>query len=544
MAAPSLTVLVLVALILVIAAIWMLQRRANELCRRTLEQFRSKGWSALIAEGNIKARSRRAGEVLCEIVAETFHCERVLALRMRPDGMEMQAAAGVVIEKPETLRFVPSEGLVDLLGTGTSIFDLPTLSKYLPPQTVVTLRDAGFLHGCGIYSDRRLDGFCFFKDPSPSKRRALRRTIVDLMPLTAFVWQTGDRLGAGEATESADVPQSKEQLTTAMFKAIRFRHADTLVKKLVTMIQKQMQLERMAFVFASNSQVSDTHVVAEGLPMAFELPTGFSFSQAFGRVAGLRPFEPIEATERGEVPSAIQHRLESCGLAHVTPIPLSSRRMGIMAWSDGRKVDEVAKHIEALYQPVCELVENAEAFEILQELSYTDPLTGLANQRYFQRRLREELTRAGRYRRSLAFILIDLDDLKVINDSHGHQAGDDVLRRMGAILKDSVRSIDVVVRYGGDEFGIIMPETTEADCERFMVRLQKAFSTEHILAGPRQERITYQMSMGGAIFPHHGTKSEQLVFAADMALLKAKDTGRNTWRLFSPELLNAPEARS
>ncbi|MCK4403878.1 MAG: GGDEF domain-containing protein, partial [candidate division Zixibacteria bacterium] len=142
--------------------------------------------------------------------------------------------------------------------------------------------------------------------------------------------------------------------------------------------------------------------------------------------------------------------------------------------TDGAKYRQIDLDILAILVDMGVITyRNIKRFKSIEELSYTDSITGLYNYRYFYKRLTEEVFRAKRFGRKLAFVIFDIDDFKIYNDTYGHQAGDQLLKQLGELLSNTVRSIDVVSRYGGEEFCVIMPESDQQECLKFTERLRK-----------------------------------------------------------------------
>ena len=167
-------------------------------------------------------------------------------------------------------------------------------------------------------------------------------------------------------------------------------------------------------------------------------------------------------------------------------------------------------------------------FETTERESLSDPLTGLANRRFFQEILLRELRRGQRSNQPLALIIADIDHFKGVNDTYGHGVGDEVLEQIGGIMLASVRATDFVIRYGGEEFVVLMPETRAADAVAVANKLRKTIN-DTILESTSRPGMTLKVSIsaGVATFPADGQTGEQLILRADRALYWAKEHGRN-----------------
>lgn len=179
---------------------------------------------------------------------------------------------------------------------------------------------------------------------------------------------------------------------------------------------------------------------------------------------------------------------------------------------------------------------NASLYDEVIELSYTDGMTDLHNYRYFEMRLKEEILRHTRNKQGVSLIILDVDHFKNYNDTLGHQAGDEVLRKLANILKNTVRENDIVARYGGEEFAVILPSVGRDGviilAERIRSQIaETAFENENV-----QPMGILSVSVGTASLPIDASTSTDLIYKADTALYAAKHDGRNCVKQYSPEL--------
>jgi len=168
-------------------------------------------------------------------------------------------------------------------------------------------------------------------------------------------------------------------------------------------------------------------------------------------------------------------------------------------------------------------IQNAHYVERVKQLAYLDGLTGIFNRRFFELRIADEIERARRFNAGLGVIMIDIDQFKRLNDEFGHLLGDEVLRQASSLFHQQLRKIDVVCRYGGEEFAILLSQTSLQHSLMVAEKLRRMVETWQFPGVSRPVTI----SAGTANYPNHGTTRDELVQAADAGLYAAKQAGRN-----------------
>lgn len=182
--------------------------------------------------------------------------------------------------------------------------------------------------------------------------------------------------------------------------------------------------------------------------------------------------------------------------------------------------------LSLLVEPGAIAIENAILYKRSTKMSFTDYLTGLFNGRYLDMALQREVKRARRYGSQVSVVFLDLDGFKSVNDAHGHLAGSRALVEVGAAIRETVREIDIVSRYGGDEFTVILPQTGPEGAVIIAERIRKAIEDRVFLKGiGHHVRLT--ASFGVACFPQHAQTREELIQKADHAMYQIKDREKN-----------------
>jgi diguanylate cyclase (GGDEF)-like protein len=178
------------------------------------------------------------------------------------------------------------------------------------------------------------------------------------------------------------------------------------------------------------------------------------------------------------------------------------------------------------------IADKIKLFQETQRLAITDGLTGIYNARFFYDELEKEIARSERYSTPFSLALFDIDDFKLINDTYGHQAGDEVLRDVADMIMKASRKSDIVARYGGEEFISILPNTSKEEAYKHSCRIKEAVEGKNYL-GENSVRLT--ISGGISTFPGDAEDAKSLLYASDMALYKAKAAGKKTIYCYGQE---------
>jgi len=228
---------------------------------------------------------------------------------------------------------------------------------------------------------------------------------------------------------------------------------------------------------------------------------------------------------------ASNYRTNNCA---IVPLICQDRVVGVVNLADKMQNESFGCKdialIELFGQLVGASIGNIKLFEKIQRQATTDGLTGLVNHKTFYEILERELWRSRRYGGQIALIMVDIDNLKEINDAHGHRAGDKVIREISRRIKECIRQIDTAARYGGDEFAIILPNTSLNDAVVVAKRM-----VDVVARSPtswKKEQIALSISVGLGQYDSD-TNPEDITSRSDQALYAAKQAGKNTVKIFN-----------
>jgi diguanylate cyclase (GGDEF)-like protein len=225
------------------------------------------------------------------------------------------------------------------------------------------------------------------------------------------------------------------------------------------------------------------------------------------------------------------------------PMAYQGKVVGVMNFFrpvvDAFSEDEI-RLLQSVANQAAMAIANARLHEQTVELSLTDALTGVYNRRHLFSRLEMELTRAGRFEHELSLVMIDVDHFKKYNDTHGHPAGDLVLKQVASILAGAVRKVDTVARYGGEEFAVLLPKEGRAGAVEVAEKLRRAVASARFPHAGTQPAGKITISVGVASYPADAAELAKLVDCADSALYAAKKAGRDNVQAFAAGMQDNP----
>ena len=217
-------------------------------------------------------------------------------------------------------------------------------------------------------------------------------------------------------------------------------------------------------------------------------------------------------------------QLEKLQAKSIVPLKYRQRLVGLLILDTSRALSKLSKDEKTLLQSLFGQLTIALENKRLYTEAVTDSLTELYNHKFFKKRLREEIERTQRYHHPLSLLMIDVDNFKVINDRHGHQVGNKVLKAIADILKFNMRLVDISARYGGEEFAIILPETPLSGAKVAAERLRRVIENS-----VKVDKTKITISIGISSYEKSNTQMaiEQFIKQADEQLYRAKYEGRN-----------------
>lgn len=352
------------------------------------------------------------------------------------------------------------------------------------------------------------------------------------------------RKAEAELQRYREEEESRRHLVEVLHEVMGNLPSEEIFHLLVRRLARALSLSHASVILANPGDRTGVVATAFEQPQLHDLSIDLNkypevISALNGRIPVLIPdltYSPLYASMREKW--AIEGTEVNIRSVMAVPFPLDDAKMGVFLL---RRTVETPKFdaadvefAETVVKSGVAAIQRAHAIETtradnhrLEALAQTDPLTGLVNRRALTIRLVTEMERVRRYNAPLAMLLVDLDHFKLVNDTYGHLAGDDVLIGVAGQLQRAVRSVDLVARYGGEEFVIVLPETGKQGAIAFAERLRDRVATHRFkLAGRQDVRIT--ASIGVAIYPSQGLDSVEDFFrAADLALYRAKGSGRN-----------------
>ena len=302
-------------------------------------------------------------------------------------------------------------------------------------------------------------------------------------------------------------------------------NAITILNRLVEVIEK-FEIKHYALIGIDNTEKKIFYLVKKG-DICCNVETNYEICRAY------RLKHQINSKDYNHL-----CELHSCeNEYYCLPFSAEGNFTGILKimYEKNEDISDKLAYIKAYLKEASSIIESKYTLELLKKQNIKDPLTGLYNRRYLEEVIPKILASANRNKTKVGFLMIDIDYFKKVNDTYGHDAGDSILKGVSTIILNSIRESDIAVRFGGEEFLIVLTDLKTTDdllkvAEKIRQTIEKAkFSTE-------KKVIQKTVSIGATLYPDFCNKAWECIKYADLALYKAKNTGRNKVVLFTEDL--------
>lgn len=360
-------------------------------------------------------------------------------------------------------------------------------------------------------------------------------TLEHIRLVTAFADQVAIAIDNAQLFEQTQSTLAETQMLYRIAHSVI--HTDNLnemLQNLVDSVAEYLQADRVSLI-TFDTDLRDVTQYVRGGP-GKEKIADINFDELWEGLGGwvireLKPALSQKGADDDRESRRVQKRRRETDAGAIIVVPLFHRDevMGTLTVINKKDQEDFSWHevefMETMASQTAIAIENARLFEEIQWLATTDELTGINNRRHLFELGRLEVERARRYGHPLSAIMLDIDHFKMINDTHGHGVGDQVLRQIAQGCLQSIREFDILGRYGGEEFAIVLPQTVSAMAQKTAERLRVSIQQKPIKTNVGELSVT--ISLGVALLHESMTDLASLLDAADSALYLAKQSGRN-----------------
>ncbi len=494
---------------------------------------------------NAKAgRISAIADKITGILKSHMKCDKIVFLVNNRGILELKHFDGLNNPDYAIYRFPLDKEIYRELRDYGQVTPIATFEQIITPEKFADLSEEGYNYFFAVNIGSRLAGVYLIASTLSQQNPSLRLLTSALaysLSAADHIRQQDKRLRKAESRLQSLYPyekiddENRAAVRPELVRLLKIKNSKKLIGELVKQVGKEANLTRVALYTGDDRDENAIFSVNWHLKSDTDKALKEFHRKAMGEfdLHQILDIEKLSISLDGDLTESLR-KLKDSKIRYIAPVPWIDNRRALLAWDSEETPEQFRRGLLEFWNNALPLVEHLNRFEKVQEMSYTDGLTGLYNFRYFQKRMMEEFHRAERYGHSLALLIFDMDNLKEVNDSMGHPTGDLLLKSFSEVLVESVRSVDVICRYGGDEFCIILPETSRSRALLLMDRIQRNIAKKPVQPRQGGPELKYSVSVGGAVYPSDAETVESLIKAADTALLRAKEDGRNCSRLFEP----------